>query len=142
MFITDPRYADAFQAPLRLVLKLDRVALNIRPPPYAYLKSAIKGGRISSLDLRGQNNLIKSDEDIRGIQEILKLGDTSYDDQTMIFTITSIGTPDVKLNLVFSGVGSELKINDRLVHNVNTTGCKEDRTDMDENSNSIVVSKL
>ena len=141
MFISQPRYSDAFQAPLRLVLKLDCVALNIRPPPFNYLKSAIEGGRILSLDLRGQNNLIKSDKDIRDIQEILKLG-ASYDDQTMIFTITSIGTPDVKLNLVFSGVGSELKINNRLVHDVNTTGCKEDRSDMDENPKSIVVSKL
>lgn len=139
MFRASTRYSDAFKAPLRLVLKLDRVALNVRLPPFTYLKSAIENGRISSLSLRGQNNLIKSDKDIKGVQEILKLGDTSYDDQAMIFT-TRIGNLDVKLDLVFSGIGRELKINNRLVYDVNTTGCTEDRTAEEENLNSIVVS--
>lgn len=138
VFMTDPRYADAFDVPLRLVLKLDR-AMNVKLPPYTFLKSAIKSSRISSLGLCGQNNLIKSNEDIKGIQEILNCCKFSYDKQTMIFT-TRINDHDIKLNLVFSGVGSELRIQDRLVRAVNTTGCKEDRTAEGENLNSIVVS--
>ena len=130
---------DAFDVPLRLVLKLDQ-AVNVRLSPYTYLKSAINSSRISSLGLCGQKNIIESNKDIEGIQEILKDFNFMYDKQSMIFT-TCINNHDIKLSLVFSGVGSELRIKDHLVHAVNTTGCKEDRTAEGENLSSILVSK-